>query len=328
MAEAIVGASPTPTPTSTPVPAAVNKAPTPVDTSADVDLSDIDLPGEADAVVDPKADKKEDKAAKAASAKKKFKLKVDGKEEDFEFDPTNEEELIKQLQLSRVGHKRMQSEAELRKGIDELVTLLRTDPLKVIADPRLNIPDETRKKMAQAIIDNEIEELSKTPEQKEKERLQKDYERLKQEVENEKKAREQAEMAKLTQEQRQSLDTEISDAIESSGLPKNARTVRYMAEALSFCLQNNLDLNAKDLVPFIKKQTLTEFKEMISALPDDEFESWLGKDQISRLRKRSIARRNAAVDPATAIKPTGSEAPKQEQAPRVSMKAFFGSLGK
>jgi hypothetical protein len=315
---------------------AVNPAPTPSDipnpASLDAaDVGDIEIPEDvgtdADPKIDAKAEKKEAEKAKAA-AKKKFKLKVDGKEEEIDFDPSDEAELIKQLQLARVGHKRMQSEAELRKGIDELVTLLRTDPLKVIADPRLNIPDETRKKMAQSIIDNELEELAKTPEQKEKERFQKEYEVLKKQVEDEKKAREAAEMAKLTQEESAKLDAEMTEAIESSGLPKTARTVRYMAEAISFCLSKGLDLSAKDLVPYIKKQTLTEFKEMISALPDDEFESWLGKDQISRLRKRSLARRQvpqAAQD----IKTTGI-AGKDEEKPRdrVRMNDFFKGLGK
>lgn len=303
---------PYPTPSNVPAPEGV--------ANVDVDSFDADVEGDITEVAPPT--KKE-----IASAKKKYQLKVDGKDEEYEFDASNEEEVKKHLQLSKVSHKRMQESAEMRKGVQELLDTLRTDPLKVLSDPRLGIPDDIRKRMAESIINNELEEMAKTPEQKEKEQLTKEYERLKSEVETERKGREEAEKARYNEQQAVALDTEISDAITTSGLPKTARTVRYMAEALMFCLQNNLDLSAKDLVPYVKKQTLGEFKEMVSSLPDEEFESWLGKDQISRLRKRSIARSKAPDNPA-AIKPTGVESPKSEESKTVLMKDFFKTLGR
>jgi hypothetical protein len=262
------------------------------------------------------------------SSKKKFQLKVDGRDEDFELDLANEEEIRKHLQFSKAAQKRMQESAEMRKGVNELLEALRTDPIKVLTDPRLQIPEDVRRQLAESIISEEMEELTKSPEQKEKEKLQREYERLKAEVETEKKARSDAEFARLQEQQAVQLDKEMSEAIESSGLPKNARTVRYMAEALMFCLQNDLDLSAKDLVPYVKKQTLGEFKEMISSLSDDDFEDWLGKDQISRLRKRNIQRAKAGTT-AAAIKPTGANTPKSDtKQEKISFKDFMKGLGK
>jgi hypothetical protein len=334
MADVNPGAAPAPVATPTNTPAPVDAAPVDTNVAADVeaDLSDIDIgDGEgAEAGKEPakaaKADKKDEKE-KVAGKKKKFQLKVDGKDEELELDLDNDEEVRKHLQLSKAAYKRMQESAEMRKGVQELIDTLRADPLKVIGDPRLGIPEEVRKKLAQSIIDNEIEELSKTPEQKEKEKLQSEYERLKKEVETEKKAREAAEVARVEQEQARALDEEINSAIEISGLPKNARTVRYMAEALMFCLQNNINLGAKDLIPYVKKQTLDEFREIITALPDEEFEGWLGKDQIKRIRQRHLAKRQAPPS-AQDIKPTGQEAAKTEEQKRETMRAFFGRLGK
>jgi hypothetical protein len=184
--------------------------------------------------------------------------------------------------------------------------------------------------MAQAIINNEIEDMQKTPEQREKERLQKEYEELKRVHEEEKKARADAEFQRLQEQAAVQLDTDISAAIESAKLPKTARTVRYMAEAMMFCLQNNLDLSAKDLVPHIKKQTLSDFKEMISSLPDDEFEEWLGKDQISRIRKRNLQKIKQVADTASATKATvdAVKAKETKEEPKkIPMKDFFSSLG-
>lgn len=261
------------------------------------------------------------------STKKSYKVKVDGREESLDFDPSNEEDVIKHLQMSKAASKRMQESAEMRKGVQELIEALRTNPLQVLSDPRLQIPDEVRKKLAESIINNEIEELQKSPEQKEKERLQKEYERLKAEVETEKKARETAEFQYLQEQQAVSLDNEISSAIETSGLPKTARTVRYFAEAMKFCLEKGLDLSAKDLMPYIKKQTLSEFKEMISSLPDEEFENWLGKDQISRLRTRRM--KTATQNPASNIKATGADVQAKNEKPKekVRFNDFMRGLG-
>lgn len=263
------------------------------------------------------------------STKKQYKVKVDGREESVDLDLSNDEELIKHLQMSKVANKRMQSEAEIRKGVQELLDTLRTNPLKVLTDPRLNIPDEARKKLAEALMNEELQEMSKTPEQREKEKLQKEYERLKQQVEIEKQAREAAEFRALQEQQAVSLDSEISSAIESSGLPKNARTVRYFAEAMAFALQNGIDLSAKDLAPYVKKQALSEFKEMISSLPDDDFESWVGKDKLSSIRKKNLAKAKAAAATPSGIKETGADAIKKDETPvkKMSTKEFLKSLG-
>lgn len=311
---------------------AATPAPVTPDTAApEAELESAD--GEADAAVAAEPAKPAPKkATPPPSNKKKYNLKVDGKEETVELDLDNPEEITKHLQMSRAAQKRMQQFSEYEKGVKGLFDTLKTDPLKVLADPRLGIPDEVRKKMAEAIINNEIEELQKTPEQREKERIQREYEALKKQHEDEKKTREQAEFQRMQEQAAAQYDRDISDAIASAGLPKTARTVKYMAEAMMFCLQNGLDLNAKDLVPHIKKQTLGDFREIISSLPDEEFEDWLGKDQIGRIRKRNLQRiKQVAQDPKQ-VKPTGAEAAKKKESEKpdqkISYKDFFKNLGK
>jgi hypothetical protein len=265
----------------------------------------------------------------SVSAKKKYQLKVDGQTENFEFDPTNEAEVTKQLQLARVSQKRMQQFSEYENNVKNLFDLLQKDPIKVLSDPRLGVSEETRKKMAEMIINNEITEMQKSPEQKEKERLQRQYEDLKQQHEAERKAREQSEMSRLQQQYAQQFDNDISDAINSSGLPKTSRTVRYFAEAMMFCVQNNIDLGARDLAPLIRKQTMGDFRDIVNSLPDEEFEDFVGKDNISRLRKRSIQKIKQVAATAQQVKDTGkADAPKPTQEDKkVSARDFFKGLG-
>ncbi len=261
-----------------------------------------------------------------AAAKKQYKIKVDHGEESVDFDASNDEEVKKHLQLSRVAQKRMQQTAEMQRGVQELLDTLRTNPLKVLTDPRLKISTEDRHKLAEAIMNDQIQEMAKSPEQKEKEHLQKEYERLQQEVKKEREQREQSENMRLQEQAAVQYDTEISSAIESSGMPKNARTVRYFAEALKFCVQNDLSLSAKDLIPYVKKQALSEFREVMTGLSDTDFEDFLGKDGLSRIRQRNIARSKAIPTSPNEIKETGANsknAKTKEVGKKISYADFF-----
>lgn len=264
-----------------------------------------------------------------ASSKKKYNLKVDGREESLEFDPNNEEEVRKHLQMSRVAQKRMQQFSEYEGNVKNLFELLKNDPIKVLTDPRLGIDEATRKKMAEMIINNEIEELQKSPEQRDKERMTREYEQLKKAHEQEKEARQQQETQRIQTQYAQQLDVEISDAIEKNSLPKTSRTVKYFAEAMMFCVQNGIDLTAKDLGPLIKKQTLNDFREIIGSLPDDSLEDFIGKDTASRLRKRSIAKIKQVAGNAQQVRDTGSiNKPAPEAQAKITAKDFFKQLGK
>lgn len=261
------------------------------------------------------------------SNKKKYDVKVDGQTESLELDLDNEQEMIKHLQFSKAAQKRMQEKAELQRGVEEFMDILRTDPGKILSDPRLQIPEEVRQKLAQSIINREIEEMNKSPEQKDKEKIQKEYEQLKKEVEEAKSARDKAEFQALQEKHAVQLDADMSEAIQSAGLPKNARTIKHMAEALSFCIQNNIDMSAKDLAPLIKKQTLAEFKEMIGSLADDDFEDWVGKERLTNMRKKRVAAATAKPVSTSNIKPTGSSAATDEPK-KVKANDFFNKLGR
>lgn len=314
--------------TNTAAPAASSVSNTTSNTAAPVQANQ--LAAAQDAVQNaPNAQAKAQAEQKVENLKRRYNLKVDGKDEVLDIDLANEQEVIKHLQMSRASGKRMQESAELKKGVQELVEMLRTNPAKVLNDPRLNISPEEKTKLANMIINGEIEEMNKTPEQKEKERLQREYDKLKADHETERKGREEAEKMRLQEQYARQFDEEITSAISTSGMPKTARTVRYLTEAMMFGLQNGLDLSAKDYIPYLKKHSLAEFKEIIGSLPDDEFESWLGKDQINRIRKRNLAKLKKPAD-AGAIKNTGAKAsePTSKAKEKIDLKKWLHGLGK
>lgn len=233
---------------------------------------------------------------------KEYKLKLNGKEKVVKFDPYNDEEVVRYLQKAEAADAKFREAAELRKSAEQFIEILRKDPRRVLSDPNIGIDV---KEFAKQIINEEIEDMQKTPEQKEKEKLQREIEELKEKQKLEAEERQTKEFMRLQEEAEHKLDNDITQALEMGGLPKTARTVKTMAEMMMLALQNDIDLSPQDLVPLVKKQTLSEFKEMLSSSNDDVLEEFL-KDHLPRLRKRQASKAKEAIKTANSVKPTGN----------------------
>lgn len=249
--------------------------------------------GEATSQEEQEASAKEEKAKKEAakSNKKKFKIKVDKAEEELELDLDNEEEVKKHLQMSRAAQKRMSEAAEIRKAAMDFIEELKKNPRKVLSDPNIGVD---LKKFAEEIINEQIQEMEKSPEQREREALTAELERLKKEAKEKEEFAKKAEFERLQLEQEQQLSSQIETALDVGGLPKHPRTVKAMAEMMMIALQNNIDLSPMDIAPIVKNNTMSEFKEIISSLSDDQIEDFLGKEILGRLQKKRVAKAKTA----------------------------------
>lgn len=265
------------------------------------------------------------KAQKQALEKqiKKFKLKVDGKEEELEIDLNNEEELKNHLQKSRASSKRMQEAAELRKSAEQFIDMLKKNPRKVLSDPNIGVDLKT---LAQEIINQELEDAAKTPEQLEKEKLQRELEEIKEKYKKEEEDRKEREFKRLQAEQEEKIQSNIESALKEGNLPKSPYTVRKMAELMMLALENGKDLQPKDLVPILRKQMNQDIKELFGASNDDVLEELIGKDRISNLRKKAVAKvkQQQVAQTANAVKPTTSSKPAEDKATsKISMRDFL-----
>ena len=214
----------------------------------------------------PAAEMSKKEQKELAKQLKKFKLKVDGQDIEEEIDLNDEEGLKKHLQMSKAAQKRMQEATELRKAAEQFIDTLRTNPRKVLTDPNIAVD---LKKLAQEIINEEIENAAKSPEQLEKERLQRELEELKERYKKDEEDRKSKELERLQAEQEEKLQIGIEEALKTGDLPKTTYTVRKMAEIMLIALENNIDLSPKDVVPILKKQMQTDIKELIGASSDE-----------------------------------------------------------
>jgi hypothetical protein len=248
---------------------------------------------------------------------KKFKLKVDGEEFEDEIDLNDEEELKKRLQLAKVSQKRMQETAterkrrmEFEKSAEDFLTLLKTNPRAILSDPQIGID---LKKLATEILDEEIEQSKKSPEQRKIEELQKELENRMKKEKDEDERRKTDEMKRLEEEAFNRIDTGITEAIKEFGLPKKPYVLAKFADALMLAHKHDIDLDPKDVAPLIKRQIIEDIQELMGAAPDEVIEDLLGKDVMGRMRKRNLAKARAQVPSVSGIKPTVDSASKSSK---------------
>lgn len=279
------------------------------ETSADSGNSGVSADAKS-ADLQDKKDSGEKLTKKEEKVLKEYKLKVHGKEKTIKFDPSNDEEMVKYLQKAEASDDKFKEAAEVRKAAMQFIDELKKNPRRVLSDPNIGVD---LKKFAEEIMNDHIAEMEKSPEQKEKEAMQAKLEKLEKEAKEREENYKKSEFEKLQIQQEQELTTQITAALDIGGIPKHPRTVKAMAEMMIIALQNDIDLTPQDIAPIIKNNTMSEFKEIINALSDDQLEDFMGKEVIGRLRKKQVAKAKAPQTvndvKATINKPSKTEEP-------------------
>lgn len=262
---------------------------------------------------------------------KTLKIKVDGKEYDealpFEIEDTaeNTDYMRKQLQLARMGQDRSKKLSTLEGEVRDFIEELKKNPRKVLSDPTIGVDV---KKMAAELIEEEIANSQKSPEQLEIEKAQKELKELKAEREKEKEESKKREFERIQQESFERYDMLIGQAIEKSDLPKSPYIVKKMADYMLLGLQNGMDVNPSDVIGIIRDEVQDELKQMFSVMPEEVIETIIGKDVFNRVRKKNVAKLKAKNAPATGqnvAQDTGNSGSKEAKpVVKQSMKDYFG----
>jgi hypothetical protein len=274
----------------------------------------------------------EAQATQAAAARiRKLKLKVDGQEleEELPFDlddnPEAVEYMTRQLQLSKAAQKRMAESSQLQKEVKYFLEELRKNPKKVLADPSIGIDV---KQLAAQIIEEEIANAQKSPEQLEKERLENELKSLQEEREREREEAREKEFSRLQEMEYERYDTLISKAIETSDLPKSPYVVKKIADYMLLGLNEGIDVSPEDVLPLVRDEIQNDLREMFAVMPDEVIEKIVGKDVFNRVRKKNVAKAKSAPQPVkSAIKDTGvasKASASSSDAQKKTFRDFFG----
>lgn len=283
----------------------------------------------SDSEIDAAVEDGELSKAEAKELKKKLKLKIDGKEEEFELDFNDEEGLKKHLQKSRSFDKRLQEFSGLKSDVQKFMDELKNSPESVLEKLGIDVDGMSEKR-----IQKKIEELSKSPEQIEREKMQAELEQLRKEKEEAAKAKEIAEQEALMNKTAMEIESSIISAMESAKtiLPKNnPEVIGQIAKAMKEAMAKGYnEVTVEDVVHIVEKRYKEQLAKLFDVLPEDAIEMVVGKNNLERLRKKRISK--AQVPTIKQLgKDTGtsalekSRAENKEEKPKKSYREFFKS---
>lgn len=226
-----------------------------------------------------------------ADAVRKFKLKVDGREEEI-----GESEMIMRAQKGTAAERRMEEAQKMRAQNEAFVKLLKTDFTKLLDDPNLGLDEEQKRTMLEQYYKRKyIDPSVLTPEQQ-KQRA--NEERLAAYEAKEKADLQQAHQSKLDQleaHHRENYQKVIISALETGGLPKTDFTVRRMCDLMAKNLQMGLDLAPEHLAKLVREDYENETKTLYSATDGETLLKLLGDDIANKIRKADLARLKAGM---------------------------------
>jgi hypothetical protein len=225
--------------------------------------------------------------------KKKLKLKVNGREVEEEIDWNDEDKLTRELQKAKAFDQRSQEFAQLKKQVGDLVHRLQQEPAAVLADLGMDVDE-----LAKNHLERRIQDMEKSPEQIEQERIQHELETARKELQEQRDKAEQAQMEQLRNHYAQEIETDIISALDdgSTILPKTEGAMRRIADAMHLAMTRGMNnVKAADVLPIVEQQYQQELQELFGALPAEAVEKALGKNILDKLRKRRVSRRKKPV---------------------------------
>jgi len=278
------------------------------------------------------------KQAKDAGASKEeikqlkelVELKINGKVIKKEVDWNDKDALKRELQMAYAGREAMAESAELKKLFANEIGRLKSEPWEVLKELGLD-PDE----LAELRIQSRIEELSKSPEQKERERLENEKLALQKEVEEARAKLKQREEREKELE-RQKFETEVAQDLENNiikaldahkDISASPKVIARIADTMLWAMDNGFeDVSPEDVIPTVRKELRSEINDLLTNLPEDFLEEYIGSKNIERMRKKRIeaAKKAKSVNNVSNVQPNSAIPDKsKDSAPKQRFEDFM-----
>jgi hypothetical protein len=272
------------------------------------------------------AEEAKQEAAAVQELKRKYKLKVGGKEIEEELDLNDNDSITRYLQKAKAFDQKAEELALTRKETQQLLAALKESPAEVLKMLGHDIDD-----LAYNHLKTAVEESKKSPEQIELEKAKKqaeEYEKRLKQLEEEKTT---SENERLRNEQANIIQNDILAALkenkESILSVDDPEIVGDVARAMHrLMLAGHEDVTVQDVLPIVEERYINKLRKRLEFMDDGAIEKALGKGVTERLRKKRIqaAKKAEVTTTAKQIKETGVS-PKKEEAPvdKKSYKQFF-----
>jgi hypothetical protein len=216
---------------------------------------------------------------KSETLARMYKVNVDGQESEV-----NEAELLRGYSHNKAAEKKMQEAANSRKEAETVLRMFKENPKEAF-----KIMGADARAFAEMVINDELAESMLSPEQKQL----RDYKReLEQYQSNDKQAKEEYEkqqhdeaMSQYTEQ----IQSQITTALGSAGLPNTERTVGRMAHYMQAALAAGYEnVTAQDVIEHVRNDYISDFKSFMGGMTEDQIEMFLGADVMRKAAKATV----------------------------------------
>jgi hypothetical protein len=261
-----------------------------------------------------------------------LKLKYNGREieEKLPFDiddnPEAIEYMTRQLQLAKMSQSKAQESANLEREVVAFMQELKTNPRKALSNPMIGLDI---KQLAADILEEEIANSQKSPEQLKIEKYEARLKEIEDERQQEKDASERRSYEQTLERSYEKYENMMLGALESNpDLPSTPYIVDKMTKYMSIAVEEGYEPDMEIIANIVREEVNGDVKHLLNILPADKVEQLLGKDVLDKLRKNRLAGIKKA--PPVTIKTLGKDVANKRPESKVSasskqtMRDFFG----
>jgi len=244
---------------------------------------------------------------------KTYKVKVDGTDLDVD-----EGTLIRDYQTSQAANKRFQEAAQTRAQAEEVLKLFKENPK--LAFQKLGVDMKT---FAEQVLNEQIADEMLTPDQ----RQLRDYKAKLDQIEAER-AQQEAEKQSVEDERLQAhylqeWDRTFTQALDGSGLPKTASTIKSMAYYMKVAMDNGFnDVTPQQVLPYVRKDYETSIKELFGAADENSLLAFLGDDLTNKVVKGHLNKMKPSAPKPKIPAPQDQVTSKKKEAPKSTREYF------
>lgn len=260
-----------------------------------------------------------------------LKLKYNGREieEKLPFDiddnPEAIEYMTRQLQLAKMSQSKAQESANLEREVVAFMQELKSNPRKALSNPMIGLDI---KQLAAEILEEEIANSQKSPEQIKIEQYEARLKEIEDERQREKEDSERRSYEQTLERSYEKYENMMLGALESNpDLPSTPYIVDKMTKYMSIAVEEGYEPDMDIIANIVREEVNGDVKHLLNILPADKVEQLIGKDVLDKLRKNRLAGSKKAppVTVKTLSKDVAAKKPEAKQTVnKQTMRDFFG----
>lgn len=236
--------------------------------------------------------KVDDNGVAAEAPKKIWKLKVNGK--DVEYDASDEAKLQRDIQKIYGIEEKAKTASEKADQAESLLSMATDNPAEFAK--RCKLMGIDAEKLATEIIWKKMEHDKMTPEQRELE----EYKEREREAAEQKKAGEEAakvaETKRKTQEWAAKFEKDCEGALKANSIPKTRLSLALIAQYIDAGLSNKQELSVEQVLPYVARDLKEIHVSTMGKLEGDDLLNYLGEELSNKVAKARVARYNKSKE--------------------------------